>query len=115
VARPPDFGCPLELLYLYPQDTSLVSSLLLTRMVKRAHPNLGKLSDEEKWDECIFGAGENHRVLAQTSVARRYRVRHRQQFNPPLNKNPEDPKNIAVPLKLHKTEVSNIDQRHEQY
>jgi hypothetical protein len=33
-------------------------------MVKRAHPNLGELFDEEKWDECLLGERENYWVLA---------------------------------------------------
>jgi hypothetical protein len=40
-ARPPHFGWQQNLLYLYHLGDSLVCSVLLTRMVKSAHPTKG--------------------------------------------------------------------------
>jgi hypothetical protein len=37
VGLPPDQDCLLQALFLYPMEAFLVSSVLLMRMVKRAH------------------------------------------------------------------------------
>jgi hypothetical protein len=46
------FAFPMEAPFLYAQYTSLVSSVLLADMVKRAHPNCAGLANEERGDEC---------------------------------------------------------------